>query len=157
VAREPFKVHAWVDRGYYRVGEVIEGHFAARRLDGKPVQGNAELKLYKIAYDKDSKPVETVAQEWTLATGEDGLALQQMKASEPGSTASPAPSPTRRDTVSKALTSSPSGGKGLTEGIPVQRGRTGDGQARVRARREGPTGHQHQPGQRDRSALHPPG
>jgi uncharacterized protein YfaS (alpha-2-macroglobulin family) len=84
VAREPFKVHAWGDRGYYRVGEVIEGHFAARRLDGKPVQGNAALKLFKITYDKDSKPVETVAQEWTLATGEDGLAFQQMKASEPG-------------------------------------------------------------------------
>ena len=84
VAREPFKVHAWVDRGYYRVGDVIETHFAARRLDGKPVQGSGALKLFKITYDKDSKPVETVAQEWTLATGEDGAAHQQMKASEPG-------------------------------------------------------------------------
>ncbi len=84
VAREPFKVHAWVDRGYYRVGDAIESHFTARRLDGKPVQGSGALKLLKIVYDKDNKPVETVAQEWTLATGEDGAARQQMKASEAG-------------------------------------------------------------------------
>ena len=35
VAREPFHVFAWVDRGYYRVGDTINASFAARRLDGQ--------------------------------------------------------------------------------------------------------------------------
>ena len=39
VARKPFKVYAWVDRGYYRVGDTIQAHFDAHTLDGKPVAG----------------------------------------------------------------------------------------------------------------------
>ncbi len=42
VARKPFEVFAWVDRGYYRVGDTIAASFAARRLDGKPVEGNGQ-------------------------------------------------------------------------------------------------------------------
>ena len=42
VARKPFSVHAWVDRGYYRVGDTIQVGLAARRLDGKPVPGSGE-------------------------------------------------------------------------------------------------------------------
>ena len=37
VARKPFSVYAWLDRGYYRVGDTIHAHFSARTLDGKPV------------------------------------------------------------------------------------------------------------------------
>ena len=50
VARKPFEVFAWVDRGYYRVGDSITASFAARRLDGKPVQGGGKLRLLKILY-----------------------------------------------------------------------------------------------------------
>ena len=43
VARKPFTVYAWLDRGYYNVGDTIHAHFSARTLDGKPVEGNGEL------------------------------------------------------------------------------------------------------------------
>ena len=39
VARQPFKVYAWVDRGYYRTGDVVHAAFKAQTLDHKPVQG----------------------------------------------------------------------------------------------------------------------
>ena len=39
VARTPFRVHAWVNRGYYRAGDTIRASFAARTIDGKPVEG----------------------------------------------------------------------------------------------------------------------
>ena len=37
VARQPFKVYAWVDRGYYRVGDVIHAHFSAARPMAAPL------------------------------------------------------------------------------------------------------------------------
>ncbi len=40
VARKPFKVYAWLDRGYYNVGDVIKANFSAQTLDNKPVKGN---------------------------------------------------------------------------------------------------------------------
>ena len=33
VARKPFKVFAWVDRGYYRVGDTVKASFRAQTLD----------------------------------------------------------------------------------------------------------------------------
>ena len=50
VAREPFQVFAWVDRGYYRVGDTVIANFAARRLDGQAVEGKGKLRLLKISY-----------------------------------------------------------------------------------------------------------
>ena len=43
VARKPFTVYAWLDRGYYRVGDTIAAHFSARTLDGKPVAGQGRI------------------------------------------------------------------------------------------------------------------
>ncbi|MFZ5830538.1 MAG: alpha-2-macroglobulin family protein [Planctomycetota bacterium] len=83
VARKPFSVYAWVDRGYYRVGDTIHASFAARTLDGKPVVGKGELKLLRITY-ADGKPVETPVQTWQLDTGPEGTAVQQMTASQAG-------------------------------------------------------------------------
>ena len=83
VARKPFKVHAWVDRGYYRVGDVIRADFSARTLDGKGVQGRGTLSLLKIGY-KDGKPVETPVQTWDLPTDDRGRAKMQVKASQAG-------------------------------------------------------------------------
>ena len=83
VARKPFKVFAWVDRGYFRVGDTINAQFSAHTLDGKPVEGKGELKLLKISY-KDGKPVETPVQTWKLDTNAEGVASQQMTASESG-------------------------------------------------------------------------
>ena len=33
VARKPFKVFAWVDRGHYRAGDTIKASFTAQTLD----------------------------------------------------------------------------------------------------------------------------
>ena len=84
VAREPFKVFSWLDRGYYRVGGVIRASFKAQTLDNKPVQGKGKLTIYQITYDKDNKPVETAVREWPLDTDDEGRASLQMKASRKG-------------------------------------------------------------------------
>jgi uncharacterized protein YfaS (alpha-2-macroglobulin family)/tetratricopeptide (TPR) repeat protein len=83
VARKPFKVHSWVDRGYYRVGDPIGVNFSARRLDGKPVQGNGVLTILQVKYPK-GKPVETPIRKWELNTNEEGHARLQIKASRSG-------------------------------------------------------------------------
>ena len=83
VARKPFKVYAWVDRGYYRVGDTIRSHYSARTLDGKPVQGKGQLSLLRISYE-DGKPVETPVQTWNVDTNVEGLAQRQIKASRAG-------------------------------------------------------------------------
>jgi uncharacterized protein YfaS (alpha-2-macroglobulin family) len=83
VARKPFKVFSWVDRGYYRVGDTIHASFDAHTLDRKPVKGNGKVDLLQISY-KDGKPVETSVRQWDLNTNEEGRANLQIVASEPG-------------------------------------------------------------------------
>mgnify|MGYP000859065380 CR=1 FL=1 len=83
VARQPFKVYAWVDRGYYRVGDTIGAHFSARTLDSRPVEGAGEVQLLKIGY-QDGKPVETPVHKVPLSTDAQGLARLQLKAAAPG-------------------------------------------------------------------------
>ncbi len=83
VARRPFRVYAWTDRGYYRVGDTIAASFSARTLDGKPVAGTGKLRLMKIRYE-DAKPVETELSSWELTPDAEGLAQLQIKASETG-------------------------------------------------------------------------
>ena len=83
VARKPFKVCAWVDRGHYRPGDVVKADFAARTLDGKPVEGRGRLVLYRVMY-KGGQPVEKVVRKWDLDTNAEGLAREQIKASEAG-------------------------------------------------------------------------
>ena len=84
VAREPFKVTLWMDRGYYRVGDVPQVSAAARTPDGKPVQGDGKLSLYAISYGDDGQPAERLVQSWEIDTGDDGQIRQQIKASEKG-------------------------------------------------------------------------
>ncbi|MDP6524673.1 MAG: MG2 domain-containing protein [Kiritimatiellia bacterium] len=83
VARRPFKVYAWVDRGHYRIGDVIQANFFAQTLDNKPVQGKGALNLFKISY-RDGKPVEHSVQNWSIDTDDEGKAHVQLKASESG-------------------------------------------------------------------------
>lgn len=84
VARQPFKVFAWVDRGYYRAGDTVLAQFSAHTLDQKPVPGKGKLKLFKIAYDAQQKPIETVVQTWDLDTNDRGTARQQFVAAAGG-------------------------------------------------------------------------
>ncbi|TWT29969.1 alpha-2-macroglobulin family protein [Blastopirellula retiformator] len=84
VAREPFKVFTWLDRGYYQVGDTIQANIKAQTLDGKPVSGPAELVLYKITYDENRKPIETKVQTWNQEVGPEGLSSLQIEASAAG-------------------------------------------------------------------------
>ena len=84
VARAPFRVFAWVDRGHYVTGDTIEASLAAHTLDRKPVSGRGTLKLFKITYNDKREPVETVAEAWQLDTNDEGSATHKIKASVPG-------------------------------------------------------------------------
>jgi uncharacterized protein YfaS (alpha-2-macroglobulin family) len=84
VARKPFKVFAWVNRGHYRVGDTVVASFNAHTLDKKPVEGKGELTLFKITYDDKNEPVEKAVQTWKLDTNVEGQARQQLKAAAAG-------------------------------------------------------------------------
>ncbi|MFO0918524.1 MAG: MG2 domain-containing protein [Planctomycetaceae bacterium] len=84
VARRPFKVFAWVDKGHYRVGETIHAQFQAYTLDQKPVAGQGVLKLFRITYNDQAEPQETAAGSWDLETDAQGTASQQIAASQAG-------------------------------------------------------------------------
>jgi len=85
VARKPFSVYAWVDRGYYDAGDVIEASFSAQTLDNKPIaSAKGELKLLRITYDKDRNPIENEVEHWALDTDAQGEAHQQIKAASSG-------------------------------------------------------------------------
>ncbi|HEV3006074.1 MAG TPA: alpha-2-macroglobulin family protein, partial [Pirellulales bacterium] len=84
VARKPFTVFAWLNRGYYRAGDVIEANFEAHTLSLQPVEGKGKLKLLKITYDDERRPVEEVVDEWDLDTDAQGHARQQLKAAAAG-------------------------------------------------------------------------
>ncbi|MEM9184949.1 MAG: MG2 domain-containing protein [Planctomycetota bacterium] len=92
VARKPFHVFVWPDRGHYRVGDSVTISAAARRPGGEPVSGLGKLRLLKITYPEgganadgqSADPRETEVRQWELPTGADGRATLQIKASEPG-------------------------------------------------------------------------
>lgn len=97
VARQPVEVTVWLDGGHYQVGDSIEAHVSVRRPDGKPVAGEGELRLLKIAPSTEEQPKgddgepvelvdpeETLVQSWRLESGADGAAEVRLKASEPG-------------------------------------------------------------------------
>lgn len=83
VARKPFKVYAWLDRGYYRVGDTVKASFKAQTLDQKPVAGKGRLKLLRITY-KNDRPQEAQVASWPLDTDAEGNAALQIQASRPG-------------------------------------------------------------------------
>ncbi|MBL8796167.1 MAG: alpha-2-macroglobulin [Planctomycetia bacterium] len=84
VARKPFQVFTWLDRGHYRAGDTVMGYFNAQTLDQKPVEGKGLLTLFQISYNDKQQPVEKAVQSWKLDTNVEGLAQQQLKAAEPG-------------------------------------------------------------------------
>jgi uncharacterized protein YfaS (alpha-2-macroglobulin family) len=84
VARKPFTVYSWVDRGYFRVGDTVSAQFLAQTLDRKPVAGVGELTLLKVTYDENRQPVETPVRRWDLNTNSEGRAQQQLAASAQG-------------------------------------------------------------------------
>jgi len=84
VARKPFKVFTWVDRGYYRVGDTLHANFLAQTLDNQGVEGTGVLTLYKITYDAQNQPVETPVRRWDVNTNDEGKADIQARAASKG-------------------------------------------------------------------------
>jgi len=83
VARRPFAVRAWVDRGHYRAGDTVQADFLAQSVDRKPVSGEAAAALYRVRYVK-GEASETAVQQWRLRTDAEGRAHLQVKAAEAG-------------------------------------------------------------------------
>jgi hypothetical protein len=84
VARKPFKVFAWLNRGHFRAGDAVTATFQAQTLDQKPVAGNGTLKLLRVTYDEQTRPVETEVELWDLNTNERGEATQKFTAASAG-------------------------------------------------------------------------
>ena len=87
VARDPFRVFAWVDRGFYRVGDTINADFRAQTLDQKGIAGEGELRLLRISHDGDGEVKEEEVAAWDLDPNEDGNAEHRLDCG-PGGTVS---------------------------------------------------------------------
>ncbi|MEZ6150479.1 MAG: MG2 domain-containing protein [Pirellulaceae bacterium] len=83
-AQEPFKVYAWVDRGFYTIGQRIDAHFQAQQLDGTPVGGGGTVELLKIKYDDKQRPEEQVVARFDAQTDAKGECTQTMQADQAG-------------------------------------------------------------------------
>ncbi len=84
VARKPFRIFSWLNRGFYQAGDKIEANFKAQTLDNKPVEGTGELQLLKVTYDPKKQPVETPVEKWPLDTNAEGLAEKTIQGVQPG-------------------------------------------------------------------------
>ncbi len=84
VSRKPFSVYTSVNHGHYRAGDTIDAGVRTQTLDHKPVAGKGTLKVLKVTYDAERKPVETPVESWDLAVDADGQARQTIKAATPG-------------------------------------------------------------------------
>lgn len=84
VARDPFKVFLWTNRGHYRVGDVIRVSSQARTPSGEGVQGKGTLRLLKIVYNEAGEPEEQEVQRWELNTEDAGTADIEIQGSESG-------------------------------------------------------------------------
>lgn len=97
--RDPFKVCVWTNRGFYDAASQIDASFQTRRVDGKPVAGEALVRLFKIEYRPVEnaqaqtastnglnalKPVETEVFSKRVATNADGFGTLSLSAAEPG-------------------------------------------------------------------------
>jgi len=84
VARKPYRVFTWLDRGHYKSADNINASFSARTPDGKGVKGEGKVKLYRVSYNKNSEPDERLEQDWDLNTDEEGRAKLKIKAGKKG-------------------------------------------------------------------------
>lgn len=92
--RVPFRVCVWTDRGFYDAGSQIEASFQTRRLDGKPVVGFANVRLFKIEYPalqtpptgelRPGAPVESEVFSQRVETNADGRGTVSLVAAAPG-------------------------------------------------------------------------
>ncbi|MDR0870903.1 MAG: alpha-2-macroglobulin [Planctomycetaceae bacterium] len=85
VSEEPFKIYVWTNKGHYAAGDKIVADFQSRRLDGKPVSGDAEVVVNKISYEQDSaNPAFTEKFKTTVKLDGEGKAYLSLNAAEAG-------------------------------------------------------------------------
>lgn len=84
VAKEPFKIYAWTDKGHYVENQKIAVNFQARRLDGKAVSGEGEVKLYRLSYDTSLIANETSVYAGKIKFSDDGQAAVSLNAATAG-------------------------------------------------------------------------
>ena len=73
VARQPYKVFVWTDRGHYRTGDTVNVSLQARTPGGKPVKASGRASLLSVTYDGD-KPIEQVVAAFDVTTSDSGTA-----------------------------------------------------------------------------------
>ncbi|MCL2005363.1 MAG: MG2 domain-containing protein [Planctomycetaceae bacterium] len=89
VAKEPFRVFAWVDRGFYTPEQKIAASFQTRRLDGKPVSGEGMVKVFRLTYEDGNggggvSVVETEVHSAAVLFDANGRASLDLTAAAPG-------------------------------------------------------------------------
>jgi uncharacterized protein YfaS (alpha-2-macroglobulin family) len=84
--RQPFRVVAWADRGYYRTGEAARVSFAAAAPGGAPlVGGSVRAVLYRRSgAAAGAAPAEERVEAWTLRTNAEGRGAVSLKALRAG-------------------------------------------------------------------------
>lgn len=84
VARRPFSVTTWTDRGHYEIGSPIETGIRALTLDQKGVKGTGRATLLKLGYNEKGEPQEKEVAGQEITTDEEGMAKVKFSASEAG-------------------------------------------------------------------------
>ena len=82
--RQPFQVFAWVDRGFYAVGDPIEATFQAQTIAEQPVSGPATVTLTQITYDAAGTPTQRMVQTVQATTNDDGRLTHTFTAAAAG-------------------------------------------------------------------------
>ena len=73
VAREPFKVFVWTDRGHYQTGDTVAVSLQARTPDGEGVPGAGKVRLFRVTWIEDTVK-EREVQAFDITTSKDGAA-----------------------------------------------------------------------------------
>jgi alpha-2-macroglobulin len=84
VARRPFSVSTWTERGHYEVGTPIETGIRALTLDQKGVKDAGRAALLKLSYNEKGEPQETEVAGQDITTDEDGQAKVKFSATAAG-------------------------------------------------------------------------
>lgn len=84
VSHQPFKVYAWLDKGYFKNGERVQASFKAATISQQPVQGEGTIRLFKVTYDKRGKPTEILQDSWPAQINKHGEAQQTFVVNDSG-------------------------------------------------------------------------
>lgn len=75
VARDPFRIFVWTNRGHYRTGDTATVGIQARSAAGAGVAAKGRMILNALTYDGDT-PTETALQTWDIQTDDSGHATE---------------------------------------------------------------------------------